>query len=637
MRYAKNADLSKKIYNFSKGELFKSYNLLGCKLTKVNNINGATFRVWSENAKEISVVGSFNSWRDSIHIMKRIKNSNIWSIFIPNVKEGDLYKYKIVSNEDEIFMKSDPYAFYSDVRPKTDSIVYDINSYKWHDSQWNLNKVKKNLSSRPLNIYELHLASWKKKDCDGFYSYKEIADLLIDYVKTMNYTHIELLPISEHPLDDSWGYQTTGYYSITSRYGTPNEFKYFIDKFHQNNIGIILDWVPGHFCKDDHGLYRFDGSHLYEYPNSLLGENYDWGTANFNLSKPEINSFLISNAVFWFDIYHIDGLRVDAVANMLYLNYGKKSNFAIKNDKGGIENWDAVNFIKKLNETIFELFSNPLMIAEESTTWPLVTQPTYCGGLGFNYKWNMGWMNDMLTYMSIPSSEKPKFHNLITFSIMYAFSENFILPLSHDEVVHGKKSLLSKMPGSYEEQFSNLRLFYGYMLSYPGKKLLFMGGEFGQFIEWGHKSQLDWHLLQYPKHEQIHKYTIELNKIYKEENALWELDGNNDCFQWIDFSNNEQSIISFIRKSKNKNDYIIVICNFSSITYENFRVGVPRFAAYTELLNSDAYKFGGTNILNKDLIHPIRTKWNNQPYCVEIKIPAFSVIYLKPKFKFKIN
>lgn len=629
---------NKKIYlsasqinKFLSGENFENYKFMGSRLVNFKGKKGALFCVWAPNAKKVSVVGSFNNWDDTSSKMYKVKSTGIWCRFIEGVKKNDIYKYKIYTKDDNVLYKADPYALYSELRPNTASVVVDRRSYNWSDTEW-LNKRKNiNLYENPMNIYEIHLGSWKRKENNDFYSYREIADLLVPYVKEMNYTHVEIMPVSEHPLDASWGYQCTGYYSLTSRYGSIDDFKYFVNKLHMNNIGVIIDWVPGHFCKDEHGLYKFDGTYIYEYENEERRENYEWGTANFDLGKPEVQSFLISNAVFWFDEYHIDGIRVDAVANMLYLDYGKP-NSKIKNKYGGIENLEAIEFLKKLNKVIFEKFNSPLMIAEESTAWPLVTYPTYLGGLGFNYKWNMGWMNDMLKYMQIDPLYRKYNHNLITFSIMYTYSENFILPLSHDEVVHGKKSLLDKMPGEYYDKFSNLRLFYGYMMSHPGKKMLFMGGEFGQFIEWRYDRELDWELLKYPIHDSTKTYVKDLNSIYLKEKSLWELDHKQEGFSWIDQNNYNQSIVSFIRKSRNKDDFLVIICNFTKAKYEEFKVGVPRFTFYKEILNSDRDIYGGSNFINKGEVAPIREKWNGQPYCVNIKIAPFSCIYLKPIF-----
>lgn len=624
---------------------FNSYKFMGCKLSTQNGENGAEFSVWAPNAKEVKVVGDFNYWNGNNHLMKNINNSGFWNIFIPDISEGQIYKYEIVTKQGNSALKADPYAYFSELRPNTASVVTNLEEYCWNDGAWMRNRIENEPYDLPLNIYEVHLGSWLRDENNNFYSYRQIADKLLRYVLYMGYTHIEILPLTEHPLDDSWGYQTIGYFSATSRFGHPKDFMYLVDKFHENNIGVILDWVPGHFCKDEHGLYKFDGTHLYEYENPLMGENFDWGTANFDLVKAEVQNFLISNARFWFDVYHIDGLRVDAVSNMLYLDYGKRRNKALKNVKGTNENLEAISFLKRLNEIIFKDYPNVLIIAEESTAWAKVTSPTNIGGLGFNYKWNMGWMNDMLKYMECSDEEKKVQHRLITFSLMYAFSENFILPLSHDEVVHGKKSLLSKMFGEYDDKFASLRLFYGYMIAHPGKKLLFMGGEFGQFIEWNNDGQLDWFLLDYPMHKGIQQYTKALNKFYKGEKSLWQQDHTNLGFEWIEHGNFNQSIISFMRKAKDDIDFLIIVCNFTKVNYKSYKVGVPMFVDYTEVFNSDNGIFMGTSEINeieeinqpnknhradKTNIKPISEEWNDKPYCIDIKIPPLSIIFIKP-------
>ena len=621
------------------------HHLLGCKLITQKGKKGAEFKVWAPNAKEVRVVGKFNKWNGKKHLMEFDSNQGIWTLFIPNIKEGDIYKYEILPQNGEKFLKSDPFAFYSELRPNTASVVKDVLApYKWEDEEWMKKRENFNSYENPMNIYELHLGSWKKRaiekeigkeqeeDGRGFYSYKEIADKLLPYILEMGYTHIEIMPLAEHPLDASWRYQVTGYFSLTSRYGDPEGFKYFVNEFHKAGIGIIMDWVPGHFCKDAHGLYRFDGTTLFEYEDDRRGENYGWGTANFDLGKPEVRSFLISNAVFLYEVYHIDGIRADAISNIIYMEYGKPEIHGLKNKYGGDENLEAIEFLRLLNKTVFEYFKNPLMIAEEATAWPLVTRPAYIGGLGFNYKWNMGWMNDMLKYMELDPIYRKYNHNLITFSLMYSFSENFILSLSHDEVVHGKKSLLDKMFGHYENKFASLRMFYGYMYTHPGKKLLFMGGEFGQFIEWRYYEELEWKLLKYPIHDSMKSYVKDLNAIYKKEKSLWELDCTSDGFQWIDHNNADQSIISYVRKSRNKDDYLVIICNFTPVHYSNYKVGIPRITDYEEIFNSDRDIYGGSNVRNIGIIKPLIEERHGMPYSVCLEIPPLSTIILKPKF-----
>ncbi|MFA9397878.1 MAG: 1,4-alpha-glucan branching protein GlgB, partial [Clostridiaceae bacterium] len=622
------------IHCFHEGTNYKSYEFLGCHLVNDSKLHGASFSIWAPNAYRVSVVGNFNNWNGENHFMIKIKDSGIWNIFIPEVKEGDNYKYEIYSsdnkNGENPILKADPFAYYSEKRPDSASIVYDYNGYEWNDKHFIEKRENSDIYTNAINIYEVHLGSWKNHE-DGenrFYNYRELAEELPDYVKNMGYTHIEVLPIMEHPLDDSWGYQTTGYFSVTSRYGKPKDFMYFVDKCHEKGIGVILDWAPSHFCKDSHGLYNFDGTHLYENSDPLIGENPDWGTANFDFERLEVQSFLISNAIFWFLIYHVDGFRVDAVANMLYLTYGKKESLNLKNKYGGTEKLESVDFLKKLNEAIFNYVKNPLVIAEDSSTWPNLTSPTYIGGIGFNYKWNMGWMNDMLKYMESDPIHRKWNHDKLTFSLFYAFTENFVLPFSHDEVVHGKKSLLNKMPGDYWNKFANLRLLYGYMIAHPGKKLLFMGGEFGQFIEWNFKQGLDWVLLLYPQHKMMHDYVKELNFFYKDEKALWEKDLSYEGFEWIDHSNFENSIISFIRKGNKKQDYLIFICNFTPKVYYDYKIGVPEKGFFEEIFNSDNIKYGGSGQLNSRRIKVSEENWNNQKYSVTIKIPPLAMICL---------
>lgn len=631
------------------------YYSLGCHLKKEKGKWGAEFKVWAPNAKDVSVVGNFNDWDGSKHRMFFNGYHGVWSIFIPNIKEGDIYKYEITSQEGRVFLKSDPFAFYSELRPGTASIVKDVTRpYSWEDDDWLEKRSNWNPFESPMNIYEIHLGSWRRKpeseivkidkpDLEktqeelkaesGFLDYREICDKLLPYILEMGYTHVEIMPLSEHPLDGSWGYQAVGYYSMTSRYGDPDGFKYLVNEFHKAGIGVILDWVPGHFCKDAHGLLKFDGTPLYEYPDEWRSENKGWGTANFNLASPEVRSFLISNAVFLFDIYHIDGIRADAVSNIIYLEYGQPEVRGLKNKYGGDEDLEAIEFLRLLNEIVFAEFKNPLMIAEEATAWPLVTRPAYVGGLGFNYKWNMGWMNDMLKYMEMDPVYRQYHHNLITFSLMYCFSENYILSLSHDEVVHGKKSLLDKMFGRYEDKFASLRMFLGYMFGHPGKKLNFMGTEIGQFMEWRFYEELEWKMLKYPMHDSIKTYVRDLNKLYKREKALWEQDTTYDGFEWVDHSNYQESIISFLRKGKDEKDFLLFVCNFTPVPHFNYLVGTKLLVDYEEVFNSDRDIYSGTNILNSGVIKPKLQNVNGIPYSLELNIPPLSTIILKPKFK----
>ncbi|NLK09053.1 MAG: 1,4-alpha-glucan branching protein GlgB [Firmicutes bacterium] len=612
-------------YLFHQGNHFHSYQMLGAHIAVKNGSEGVRFAVWAPHAQSVGVVGDFNEWNEVAHPMERVENSGIWALFIPGLGEGTLYKYAVHANNG-ILLKADPYGFYAEVRPNTASIVYQIQGYQWQDEKWQ--KTKTSSYDKPMLIYEVHLGSWRQRALEEFLTYKELAHELIDYVVEMGYTHIELLPVVEHPFDGSWGYQATGYYAVTSRYGTPHDFMYLIDRAHQHGIGVILDWVPGHFCKDDHGLRLFDGTPTYEYADSIKAENHGWGTLNFDLGRPEVQSFLISNACFWLREFHIDGLRVDAVANMLYLDYERKPGQWRPNRYGGRENLEAIDFIRKLNEVVFDEFAHTLMMAEESTDWPLVSRPTYLGGLGFNYKWNMGWMNDVLKYMEMDPIFRHYHHNLLTFSFMYAFSENFVLPLSHDEVVHGKRSLLDKMPGDYWQKFAGLRALLAYMMAHPGKKLVFMGGEFGQFIEWKYRESLDWHLLEYPLHAKLHKYAKTLNHVYLEEASLWEQDFSWDGFEWIDPHDSSQSVVSFIRKGRTPDKFLIVVCNFTPEVRYDYRLGVPVEGTYAEILNTDAEMYGGSGQINNPELYTEDLAWHNQPYSLLLKLPPLAALYL---------
>lgn len=618
------------IYLFNTGCNFRSYQLLGAHLTSEQGEKGVRFTVWAPNAKEVWLVGDFNDWQGQNHSMKKIGPSGIWFLFVPGIKAGACYKYQIHTPEGSSFLKSDPYGFYGELRPNTASIVWNLDGYQWQDSQWQEKKDSQSIYQAPLLIYEVHLGSWRRGIDNAVMTYRELAEELPGYAVQMGYTHIELMPLAEHPFDGSWGYQATGYYSLTSRYGKPEDFMYFIDKCHEQGIGVIMDWVPGHFCKDDHGLRCFDGKPLYEPELMELRENLDWGTANFDFGRQEVISFLISNALFWLDVYHIDGFRVDAVSNILYLDYGKKEGQWITNKYGGNGNLEGMEFLRKVNEVVFQYYPHTLMIAEESTSWPMVSWPTNVGGLGFNFKWNMGWMNDILRYMSQDPIHRKWYHNLVTFSLMYAFSENFILALSHDEVVHGKCSLLSKMPGDYWQKFAGLRAFYGYWMAHPGKKLLFMGGEFGQFIEWKPSDSLDWHLLDYEMHQKFHHYSSQLNHFYQKEKTFWEIDFSWDGFQWIDCNNYEQSIICFLRKAREGNEFTIVVCNFTPVLRENYQIGVPLLGQYLEVFNSDWEQFGGSGQQNVDGLEAKKKEWHNQPYSLTLRIPPLATIYLKP-------
>ena len=616
------------LYLYHEGKHYHSYRFMGSRRMTLDGRDGVYFAVWAPNAVSINITGDFNDWSHTEHTMTKESTMGIWTLFVPGLSDGVYYKYEIHTQDGEVRVKADPYAFAAELRPGTASQVTSLNEYAWSDDEWREKQRTAGYKS-PMNIYEVHAGSWRRNSDGTFYNYRQLADELVTYVKDMGYTHIEVMPLTEHPLDASWGYQATGYFAVTSRYGSPDDLKYFVDCCHQQGIGVILDWAPSHFCKDDHGLRRFDGTPLYEHWKKDRAENYGWGTLNFDFSVPEVRSFLISNALFWLDVYHIDGLRVDAVANMLYLDYGKEAGEWTPNIYGGRENIEAINFIRQLNEAVFAEYPKALLAAEESTSWPLVTKPTYLGGLGFNYKWNMGWMNDSLRYMSLDPIHRQWEHHLMTFSLMYAFSENFILPLSHDEVVHGKKSLLDKMPGDYWQKFANLRAFYAYWMAHPGKKLLFMGGEFGQFIEWDENKSLDWQLLLYDKHRQLQDYVRNLNHLYLKEASFWELDCDWNGFQWIDCHDYQQSILSFVRKDSEEN-FIVVIANFTPVLRYDYRLGVPFGGTYTEILNSDDSSWGGSGETNIDLLAN-EGEWHGQPFSLKMKLPPLGTIYLRLK------
>ena len=616
-------------YLFHQGTHYASYSFMGGHLVEEKGQAGARFAVWAPQARRVSVVGDFNHWDGRQHPLEKMPGSGIWAGFIPGLQEGDLYKYEILTPQGTLNLKADPFGFWAEKKPHTASRLCDLHSYEWQDHKWREDKYRRNSYTEPMLIYEVHLGSWRQHGHEDYYSYQELTRELVDYVVEMGYTHIELLPIMEHPFDGSWGYQVMGYYAPTSRHGHPRDFMAFVDYCHQKGIGVILDWVPGHFVKDDPGLRLFDGTPCYEYSEARRAENKGWGTSNFDLGKTEVQSFLISNALYWLDVFHLDGIRVDAVASILYLDYGRKPGEWNPNSKGGRENLEGVAFLRKLNEEIFARFPSALVMAEESTSWPLVTMPTYLGGLGFNYKWNMGWMNDMLKYMEEDPIHRKYHHNLVTFSLMYAFSENFVLPLSHDEVVHGKRSLLNKMPGDYWQKFANLRAFLGYMMGHPGKKLLFMGYEFGQFIEWKYDEDLDWHLLDYPMHRQMWEYNKALNHFYQEHPPLWELDFSWEGFEWIDANDSEQSVLSFIRRGYDPDDFLIVVVNFTPVVREPYRIGVPELGVYEEIFNSDDPQWGGSGQKNADKLQAQKQPWHNQKYSLELKLPPLATIFLR--------
>ncbi|KEO85250.1 1,4-alpha-glucan branching protein GlgB [Tumebacillus flagellatus] len=620
------------LYLFHQGNLTQSYRMMGAHPAVVDGVSGVRFTVWAPEARSVRVAGDFNSWRGDGHELARVTEQGVWSGFFPNLAHGDLYKYEVLTPTGETLLKADPYAFYAEVRPNTASRVYDLGGYAWNDGAWQRRQKHQRMKpvyNRPVNIYEVHLGSWKKKPDGSFYTYRELADELLDYVCELGFTHLELMPLAEHPYDRSWGYQITGYFAVTSRFGTPHDFMYFVDQAHRRGLGVILDWVPGHFAKDAHGLRRFDGTPCYEYKDWRKAEKPQWGTLSFDFGRPEVISFLISNALFWMEMYHLDGLRIDAVASMLFLNFCKPDGEWTPNKHGGAENLEAVAFLRKLNEVVFEHFPHALMMAEDSTEWPLVSRPTYLGGLGFNFKWNMGWMNDTLKYLETEPVHRKHHHDLLTFAILYAYSENFLLPLSHDEAVHGKKSLLNKMPGDYWQKFANLRLLYGYMYTHPGKKLLFMGGEFGQYDEWKDESELDWSVLLYEKHGQMREFVKDLNFLYREEPALWELDHEPGGFRWIDADNKHQSIALYRRIGRKPSDSVIVLCNFHTMVHQNFRLGVPKPGKYEEILNSDHPRYGGSGVQNPGVLTAVKRPMHNQPYSLCINVPPLGVVVLK--------
>lgn len=615
--------------DFHNGRLTDAYKYMGAHTYG----NETVFRVWAPNAQDVSVVGDFNGWDHNAHHMVRISNDGIYEGIISGLKCFDNYKYSILSADGQRYLRADPYAFHSETRPATSSKLYDIEGYEWNDKKWCDERQKKNIYDSPVNIYEVHAASWRRFEDNNLFDYEKLAHELCDYVKEMGYNYIELMPMSEYPFDGSWGYQVTGYYSPTSRYGTAKDFMKFVDICHQNGIGVLLDWVPAHFPKDAHGLYQYDGTHCYEYADSRKGEHKEWGTAVFDFGRQEVRSFLISNACYWFEEYHIDGLRVDAVASMLYLDYNRRDGEWMANIYGGNENLEAVEFLQKLNTAIFARYPYALMTAEESTAWPLVTRPVDMGGLGFNLKWNMGWMNDILRYMSLDPLFRKDNHNLMTFSLVYAFSENFVLSISHDEVVHLKGSLIEKMPGDYDNKFKNLRTFYGYMTAHPGKKLLFMGQEFAQFKEWNYQTELDWGLLTFEKHKKMQDYVKALNKLYLTTPALYEIDFSYDGFKWIAADDTAQSIVSFRRIDKSGKE-IICVCNFVPVTRENYRIGVPEDGSYKIIFNSDDEKYGGDGILENKKITAFEAEdepMHGFDQSINMCIPALSVIYLERK------
>ena len=612
---------------FGAGTHYEIYEKMGGRLMTHEGARGAAFSVWAPNAKAVSVIGDFNNWDARRSPMRRLGESGIWELFLPAAAEGDKYKFHVTQCDGRVVDKTDPYGVYAEVRPNNASVLYPLKRYKWKDRRWMTARKKYNFKTAPMNIYEVHLGSWKRAEGDRFLTYTELAEQLIPYVKEMGYTHIEMLPVEEHPFDGSWGYQVTGYYAPTSRYGSPDEFKQFVDACHQNGISVILDWVPAHFPKDDFALARFDGTALYEHQDPRLGEHIQWGTYIFNYGRKEVANFLLANALYWMDIFHIDGLRVDAVASLLRLDFCKEEGQWLPNVYGGSENLEAIEFLKHMNSVIAEREPGALMIAEDSTAWPGVTKKVDEGGLGFSLKWNMGWMNDFLSYIKLDPIYRKYHQNKLTFGMAYHYAENFVLVLSHDEVVHTKSSMIGKMPGDVWQSFANLRLSYGFMMGHPGKKLLFMGGEFAQYSEWSEARSLDWHLLQYADHQEMQAYVKELNHLYAEESAFWAEDFDPNGFQWIECDDAESSIVSFVRRSEEKE--LVFLCNFTPVVHRGFSLGVPQEGVYHERLNSDAARFGGSDVINAVPLQSKAEPAGRCPFRVELDVPPLGMVILE--------
>ena len=620
------------LYLMGEGRHYDTYEKLGAHVKTLEGVTGVHFAVWAPNSRRVSVVGDFNGWDGRVNPMRSRGNSGIWELFVPEFDEGVIYKYEIVGPQNNILpLKADPYGFRSELRPNTGSVVARLDKHSWKDADWLNHRANRNWLEQPISVYEVHLGSWRRmpEENNRWLTYRELADQLIPYVKELGCTHIELLPIMEHPYDGSWGYQTLGYFAATSRYGSPTDFMEFVDRCHQAGLGVFLDWTPAHFPRDTHGLAQFDGTYLYEHSDPRQGSHPDWGTLVYNYGRNEVVNFLISNALFWLDKYHIDGLRVDAVASMLYLDYSRKPGEWVPNRYGGRENLDAIDFIKRLNEVVHLRFPGALTIAEESTAWPGVSRPTYLGGLGFSLKWNMGWMNDTLNYFSKDSIYRRYEHNKLTFSLLYAFSENFMLPFSHDEVVHGKNSLLHKMPGDMWQQFANLRLLFAYQYAHPGKKLFFMGQEIAQRDEWSETHSLDWHLLQYDSHRGILRLVADLNKLLASEPALHQVDFDWQGFEWVDANDSDNSVYSFIRRGKNPDDLLIVILNATPVVRYGYHIGVPRTGHYEEVLNTDAASYGGSNVGNLGGMNAGEHAWQGRRYSLALTLPPLAAVFLK--------
>ncbi|MDX2252170.1 MAG: 1,4-alpha-glucan branching protein GlgB [Nitrospira sp.] len=620
------------LHLFAEGTWYKAYGRMGAHIRKVDGITGVHFSVWAPNAERVSVIGDFNRWDGRCHPMSSRGATGLWELFIPDLPEGTLYKYEIRSQErGTLLVKADPYAQAAELRPRTASIVRDLSRYSWRDNTWMAARARWNPLSAPLSIYEVHLGSWMRIPEEGtrWLTYQDLAQRLIPYAKELGYTHLELMPVTEHPFDGSWGYQATGYFAVTSRYGRPEDFMAFVDAVHQAGLGVIMDWAPAHFPDDPHGLATFDGTHLYDHADPRLGYHPDWHSRIFNYDRAEVRAFLLNSALFWLEKYHIDGLRVDAVASMLYLDYGRKAGEWIPNEFGGHENLGAVSFLKELNVLVHREHPGAITIAEESTSWPGVSRPTYTGGLGFTFKWNMGWMHDMLEYFSHDPVHRRFHQNQLTFGLLYAFTENFVLALSHDEVVHGKRALLDKMPGDLWQRFANLRLLYASMYAHPGKKMLFMGGEFGQWREWNHDASLDWHLCDFEPHRGLQRLIRDLNGLHRTEPALHEADFDWSGFQWIDFNDADNSVIAFLRKTTSSSEAVVCVCNFTPVPRHGYRIGVPTSGWYRELLNTDAFYYGGSNVGNSGGIQSIGSPCHGFPHSLTLTLPPLGMLLLK--------
>jgi len=615
------------LHLLAEGTHYRTYEKLGAHLRRVGGVTGVHFAVWAPNASRVSVVGDFNGWDPATHPLTRRHEAGVWETFIPGVKVGALYKYRVDGPGGRFHGdKADPYGFAAEIRPLTASKVAELDGYEWRDADWIAERLTRNAVIEPMSIYEVHLGSWRRGENNRWLTYREMAPLLADYVHDMGYTHVELLPITEHPFDGSWGYQTIGYFAPTSRFGSPHDLMHLIDTLHERNIGVLLDWVPAHFPRDGHGLGYFDGTHLYEHASPQMGLHPQWDTFIFNYGRVEVRNFLISNALFWIDRYHVDGLRVDAVASMLHLDYARNRGEWTPNKYGGRENLEAIEFVRMLNERVHAEYPGVPVMAEESTSWPMVTRPTEIGGLGFDFKWNMGWMHDMLDYMELDPIYRRYHHNRITFSLMYAFSERFLLPFSHDEVVHLKKSMLSKMPGDVWQRFANLRALYGYMFGHPGKMLMFMGDEFGQWGEWNHDLSLDWHLTADPMHAGLQRWVRDLNTTYRGEPALYERDDSPDGFEWIDCSDHESNVVSFVRRGADPDNVVLFACNFSAVPRFDYGLGAPAGGTWTEILNSDATVYGGSGMGNLGSVEASSDPKHGRPWSLRLTLPPLAVV-----------